>query len=80
MALALHAHEAEVEANRCTQCGGDKRECQDPANQHAYGLEYARCYRTNTVSRNAKSTEKDQDPRSLVAFTRHHPERVKPHN
>lgn len=79
-ALALHYREAEEDQYRCPMCGGDKRECQDVANQHAYSTEYTRCYRTNAVSRASKSTENDQDSKSLVAHTKFHPERVKTKN
>ena len=78
MALALHRVEQEEEANRCSVCGGDARECQDPANQRAYAAEFGRCFRTRNVAM-ATSNRHEDGPaaRSLVVSTRFHPELVK---
>lgn len=80
MALALHHLEAEEEAHRCPVCGGDSRDCQNPANQRAYEAEFTRCYRTRVIGHAMKSRSNDDDSRALVASTRFHPERVKPTN
>lgn len=77
MALALHQVEAEHEANRCPVCGGDARECQDPANGRAYTAEFTRCYRTKAIGKAMKSRDDDKDAAALVASTRFHPDRVK---
>lgn len=78
MALALHHLEQEEEQHRCPVCGGDSRECQDPANQRAYEAAFARCYRTKAVGKAARARADDKDGKALVATTRFHPERVKP--
>lgn len=59
-------------------CGGNKDECQDPANQHAYEAAFSRCYRTKTIGRAMDSRSNDRDSKALVASTIFHPERVKP--
>jgi hypothetical protein len=48
-ALAPAFVDAEQEALRCTQCGGPAADCQDTDNQHAYVVEFRRCYRTQAV-------------------------------
>lgn len=59
-------------------CGGDKDECNDPANQRAYEVAFSRCYRTRAVGKaTAKRNDSDADSRALVASTIFHPERVK---
>lgn len=81
MALALHQVEAEEEAHRCSVCGGDARECQDPANQRAFETKFGRCYRTRSVAKAAKKrNDADTDQRALVASTIFHPDRVKTKN
>ncbi|MDN5685808.1 MAG: hypothetical protein L0G94_03875 [Brachybacterium sp.] len=80
MALALHYVEAEEESHRCPVCGGDARECQNPAYQRAYEAAFTRCYRTKVIGNAMKSRENDADSRALVASTRFHPDRVKPNN
>lgn len=60
-------------------CGGDARECQDPANQRAYDVALGRCYRTKTVAKaTANRNDSDTDSRALIASTIYRPERVKP--
>lgn len=78
MALSLHHYEAEEKSYRCPVCGGDSRECQDPAYQRAYEAAFTRCYRTRAVGHAMKSRSNDDDARALVASTRFHPDRVKP--
>lgn len=80
MALALHMVEAEEALNRCSICGGDKRECQNPAYQRAYEAEFGRCFRTRNVDSAMRSRKDDEQVKSLVVNTRFHPERVKPEN
>lgn len=71
--------EQEEEANRCSICGGDKRECQDPDYQRAYEAAFGRCFRTRNVGMAMKGREKsDAELQSLVVNTRFHPDRVKP--
>ena len=48
-ALGADVAESEESALRCPACGGPKSECQDPDNQHAYKVEFRRCYRTAAV-------------------------------
>lgn len=76
--LALREVEAEDESNRCPTCGGDARECQDPANQRAFEAHFTRCYRTKAVARAMDARGDDRDGTSLVASTRFYPDRVKP--
>jgi hypothetical protein len=59
-ALGADVADAEEAALRCTQCGGPKSECQDPDNQHAYVVEFRRCYRTRAV-REAERSRTDTD-------------------
>ena len=81
MALALHLVEVEEETHRCSVCGGDSRECQDPANQYAFETKFRRCYRTRSVAKAAKKRDdSDTDQRATVASTIFHPERVKTNN
>lgn len=77
LVLALRDNERIADENRCPACGGDKRECQDPANGRAFDVALARCYRTKVVSRTLEARD-DRDPRALVASTILRPERVKP--
>jgi len=59
-ALAPSLIHAELEAGRCSQCGGPASVCQDADNQHAYVVTWRRCYRTRAV-REAERTRKDTD-------------------
>lgn len=77
-ALALHQIEQDEQANKCSVCGGDARECQDPANGRAYEVKLARCYRTKAVGKTMQRREGDKDSSAVVASTIFHQERVKP--
>lgn len=48
-ALGADLADAEDAAERCAACGGPKAECQDPDNQHAYEVEFRRCFRTRAI-------------------------------
>lgn len=80
MALALHTLEAEEKSHECPICGGDSRECQNPAYQRAYEAAFTRCYRTKTVGNAMKARQNDDASQALVASTRFHPDRVKQQN
>ncbi len=64
-ALGPDLLEAERAAARCTQCGGPAVDCQDTDNQHAYVVEFRRCYRTRAVKeaqeKRAKSSNGDMN-------------------
>lgn len=47
--LALALADARDEAERCRSCGGRASECQDADNQHAFEVEFRRCFRTRAV-------------------------------
>lgn len=49
-ALALDVTTAEAEAGVCPSCGGQKAECQDLDNQHAFVVSTSRCYRTAAIA------------------------------
>ena len=74
---ALHDVETDAETHRCPVCGGDARECQDPANQRAYEATFTRCFRTKAIGQAMKTRGEDDDSKALAASTRFHPERVK---
>lgn len=77
MALALHHLEVEEESNRCSVCGGDKRECQNPDYQRAYAAEFGRCFRTRNVAQAMTGRKDDDQMQSLVVNTKLHPDRVR---
>lgn len=56
-ALAPALVKAQQASERCEACGGPKSECQNADNQHAYEVEFRRCYRTQAVMRAQKSRE-----------------------
>lgn len=66
------------EARKCSVCGGDSRECQDPAYGRAYEVTIGRCFRTKAVEKTTSRRGEDDHAGSLVASTIFHPERVKP--
>lgn len=70
LVLALRHLETEEAANRCPVCGGDARECQDPANQRAYVAEFRRCYRSRAIQWAGRGRESDPDRSSLAPTTR----------
>lgn len=44
--LGVQIAELRESEGRCKACGGPASECQDVRNQHAYEVEFRRCYRT----------------------------------
>lgn len=75
--LALHQVEATEARYRCPVCGGDSRECQDPANSGAYVTKFGRCYVTRSHVWAMKTRTEDPDRQALVPRVEFHPERVR---
>ena len=55
-ALGLDVADAKDAAGRCEACGGPASECQDVDNQHAYVIEYRRCFKTRRRSGRTTAT------------------------
>ena len=60
-ALAADVADAEDAAEKCPACGGPKSVCQDTDNQHAYVVEFRRCYRTAAVLEAQRKRSQDLD-------------------
>lgn len=63
----------------CPVCGGEDPEdtCQSLKNQHAYEVEWVRCYKQRAVTTAAKRFEKDPHRDSLVPIVTLNEEKVK---
>lgn len=59
-AMAAEASAGLDSLDRCEACGGPKAECQDPDNQHAYEVEFRRCFRSQAI-REAEKKRSDLD-------------------
>ena len=64
--LGLDIADAHDEAGKCAACGGPASVCQDPDNQHAYEVEFRRCYRTRAIQE-AQKKRTDHDGVLTVA-------------
>lgn len=64
--LGLATLEMEEEANRCPACGGDVRECQNPANRFKYDIESNKCFKQATVIRKSSSYMADKYASAIV--------------
>ena len=76
-ALGLDVADAKDAAGRCAACGGPASECQDVDNQHAYVIEYRRCFKTRAVQEAQKKRQSDSDYGSLLIVAHLDPTRKK---
>lgn len=80
LALADMLHEEMLERekteNKCPLCGGDKRECQNLANQNAYEAHAKRCYRSKAAMQEIAKYNDDYQS-TIVAKTQLNPEKRK---